>query len=241
MKSNEYEEKYMPLLEHIQELRDRIIVTLIIFTSILSICLLYAKEISLILQKPALGIKFLQLAPGEYLFVSVKIAAYISIILSSPFILYQIIQFIQPGLTKEENKYILPTSISALCLFFIGAVFSYTTIIPITLSFLIKYGSDVIEPVLSFDEYFNFISLTIFTTGFCFQLPIVQVILGLTNIINWQQMLKNWKYVTFLSTILSAIITPSTDPITQLLMTTTILVLYTFGILIIKTIQEPAK
>jgi len=109
---------------------------------------------------------------------------------------------------------------------------------PITLRFLIKYGSDVIEPVLSFDEYFNFISLTILTTGFCFQLPIIQVILGITNIISWQQMLKNWKYVTFLSTIISAIITPSTDPITQILMTTTILVLYSSGILIVKTVEK---
>jgi len=238
MKSTKYEEKYMPLLEHVKELRNRIMVTFFIFATILSICLIYTKEISLILQKPALGIKFLQLAPGEYLFVSLKIAAYIAIFISSPFVLYQIIQFVQPGLTKKENQYILPISICALCLFFIGAIFSYTTIIPITLNFLIKYGSDVIEPVLSFDEYFNFISLTIFTTGFCFQLPIIQVILGITNIVNWQQMLGNWKYVTFLSTIVSAIITPSTDPITQILMTATILVLYSSGILIVKTIEK---
>lgn len=241
MKSTEYEEKYMPLLEHVKELRNRIIITFFIFTTILSICLIYTKEISLILQKPALGIKFLQLAPGEYLFVSLKMATYIAICISSPFILYQIIKFVQPGLTKKENQYILPICISALCLFFIGAIFSYTTIVPITLNFLIKYGSDVIEPVLSFDEYFNFISLTIFTTGFCFQLPILQVILGITNIINWQQMLKNWKYVTFVSTIISAIITPSTDPITQIMMTTTILILYSSGIVIVKTLQESNK
>lgn len=238
MKSNKYEEKYMPLLEHVKELRNRILITFLIFMTILSLCLLYTKEISLILQKPALGIKFLQLAPGEYLFVSLKISAYIAIFITSPFILYQVIKFIQPGLTKKENKYLLPISISSLCLFFIGAVFSYTTIIPITLNFLIKYGSDVVEPVLSFNEYFNFISLTIFTTGFCFQLPILQIILGLTSIINWQEMLKNWKYVAFLSTIISAIITPSTDPITQLLMAVTILVLYASGILVVKTIQE---
>ncbi len=241
MNSTEYEEKYMPLLEHVKELRNRIIITLLIFTTILSMCLIYTKEISLILQKPALGIKFLQLAPGEYLFVSLKMSAYIAILFSSPFVLYQIIEFVKPGLTKKENKYILPISICSLCLFFIGAIFSYTTIVPITLNFLMKYGSDVIEPVLSFDEYFNFISLTIFTTGFCFQLPILQVILGITNVINWQKMLKNWKYVTFSSTIISAIITPSTDPITQLLMTTTILILYSLGILIVKTIQQSNK
>nr|YP_009395393.1 Sec-independent protein translocase component TatC [Polysiphonia infestans]ARW64373.1 Sec-independent protein translocase component TatC [Polysiphonia infestans] len=241
MESNKYEDKYMPLLEHIKELRNRVILSLFIFIIILSICLIYVKEISIILKEPALGIKFLQLAPGEYLFVSVKIATYIAIFTSSPFILYQIIQFTSPGLTHNENKYLTRISISSLCLFLFGTIFSYKTLIPITLSFFIKYGSEVIEPVWSFNEYFNFISFTILTTGFCFQLPILQIILGVTNVLNWKQMIKNWKYIAFISTIFSAIITPSTDPITQLFMTTTILVLYFSGIFILKTIETSKR
>nr|YP_009394560.1 Sec-independent protein translocase component TatC [Vertebrata thuyoides]ARW63122.1 Sec-independent protein translocase component TatC [Vertebrata thuyoides] len=231
------QDKEMPILEHIEELRNRILSTFCIFILLSSICMLYTKEIALILQKPALGIKFLQLAPGEYLFVSIKITIYLAITLSSPFGLYQILKFISPGLTKKENNYVVPTTIASLILFFLGAFFSYKILIPVTLNFFINYGSEIIEPVWSFDEYFNFISLTIFTTGFCFQLPIIQIILGSTNIIRWEKMLKNWKYVTFITTIISAIVTPSTDPVTQLFMTITLLMLYFSGIFILKTIK----
>nr|YP_009399933.1 Sec-independent protein translocase component TatC [Tolypiocladia glomerulata]ARW69752.1 Sec-independent protein translocase component TatC [Tolypiocladia glomerulata] len=238
MNQNENNEKYMTLIEHINELRNRILAVFLVFIFSLSICLLYVKDISIILEKPAINIKFLQLAPGEYLFVSVKIAIYLAIIISSPFALYQILKFISPGLTKQESKYILSTSISSLILFFIGLLFCYKLLIPITLNFLINYGAEIIEPVWSFDEYFSFISLTLFTTGFCFQLPIVQIILGITNIVKWQKMLENWQYVIFISTVVSAIITPSTDPVTQIFMTITILILYFSGIFILKTIQS---
>nr|YP_009399317.1 Sec-independent protein translocase component TatC [Kapraunia schneideri]ARW68923.1 Sec-independent protein translocase component TatC [Kapraunia schneideri] len=241
MKSVKYEEKYMTILEHLQELKQRILLTFLIFILVLSICIIYTKEISFILQQPALGIKFLQLAPGEYLFVSVKVASYAAIFIISPLILYQIIQFISPGLTRKENKYVIPTSICSLCLFFLGGIFSYKAIIPITINFLIGYGSDVVEPVWSFEEYFNFISLTLLTTGICFQLPILQVILGITNIVSWKEMLRKWKYITFISTIISAIITPSTDPLTQILMSITIIILYSCGIFIVKTLQKTTK
>nr|YP_009396616.1 Sec-independent protein translocase component TatC [Vertebrata australis]ARW65802.1 Sec-independent protein translocase component TatC [Vertebrata australis] len=237
MNNRKQKDEEMPILEHVQELRNRILSTLCIFTLSLSLCLLYTKDIALILQQPALGIKFLQLAPGEYLFVSIKISIYLAFILSSPFALYNILKFISPGLTQKESNYILPTTISSLILFFLGTIFSYKILIPVTLNFFINYGSEIIEPVWSFDEYFNFISITIFTTGFCFQLPIIQIILGSTNIVKWENMLKNWRYITFIATVISAIITPSTDPITQLFMTATLLVLYFSGIIVVRTIK----
>lgn len=230
--------KDMPIIEHLGELRARIINALVVFIAVTIVCLAYTKQITFILQKPALGIKFLQLAPGEYLFVSIKIAIYSSIIISSPFSIYQIIRFILPGLTKEESKYLIPILIGSIVLFFIGIFFSYIILIPITLKFLISYGSEIIEPFWSFDEYFNFILLIIFSTGMSFQIPVIQILLGLTNIINWEQMLQSWKYIAFISTILGAIITPSTDPITQICMTGTILILYFSGILILKLVKE---
>jgi len=190
------------------------------------------------LEQPASGIKFLQLAPGEYIFVSIKIAIYTAFIFSSPFIIYQIIKFILPGLTTKEALYIIPTLIASIILFFIGITFAYTILIPAALHFLINYGSDIVEPFWSFDEYFNFILILLFSTGLAFQIPIIQIILGLLNILSSQYMLEYWKYIVFLSTILSAIITPSTDPITQIFMVLAILSLYFSGILILKTLNK---
>nr|YP_010618705.1 Sec-independent protein translocase component TatC [Rhodomelopsis africana]WAX02718.1 Sec-independent protein translocase component TatC [Rhodomelopsis africana] len=237
MKQIYKKDKDMPIFEHLNELRSRIILSFIVFFVALIICIIYTKDITSILQKPAIGIKFLQLAPGEYLFVSIKISLYSAIVISSPFSIYQILQFILPGLTKKESLYVVPMIISSITLFFLGTLFSYKFLIPITLQFLINYGSELIEPIWSFDEYFNFVTLIILSTGLCFQIPIIQILLGITNIIKWENMLNKWKYIAFTATIAAAIITPSTDPITQICMTTTILILYFVGIIILKTIQ----
>lgn len=228
----------MPIIEHFIELRERILISLLVFIVILTISIIYSKQITFILQEPALGIKFLQLAPGEYLFVSIKIGVYSALLASSPFSLYQILLFILPGLTKKESSYIVPLFIGSVILFFCGIIFAYKILIPITLKFLINYGSDIVEPIWSFEEYFNFIILLLFSVGISFQIPILQIILGVTNIINKEKMLQSWKFIAFIATIIGAIITPSTDPITQSLMTIIILLLYFSGILTLKMIQK---
>lgn len=228
----------MPILDHFIELRERILISLTVFIIALVICIAYSKQITLILQEPAIGIKFLQLAPGEYLFVSIKIATYSAFIISSPFVLYQILLFILPGLTSAESKYLILLFTGSTLLFLSGIIFSYFVLVPITLQFLINYGSDIVEPVWSLEEYFNFIILILFSVGLSFQIPILQIILGITNIVKKEDMLKSWKYVAFIATIIGAIITPSTDPITQSLMTITIILLYFSGIFTLKIIQK---
>nr|CRF40129.1 Sec-independent protein translocase component TatC [Laurencia snackeyi] len=241
MKKTNYNKKdksYMPIIEHFTELRERILVSLLVFIVTLTISITYSKQITFVLQEPATGIKFLQLAPGEYLFVSIKIGVYSALLASSPFSLYQILLFILPGLTKKESSYIIPISIGSIILFFCGIIFGYKILIPITLKFLINYGSDIVEPIWSFEEYFNFIIVLLFSVGVSFQIPILQIILGITNIINKERMLQSWKYIAFIATIIGAIITPSTDPITQSLMTMIILLLYFSGILTLTVIQK---
>nr|QCI04644.1 Sec-independent protein translocase component TatC [Apoglossum ruscifolium] len=228
----------MSIIEHLEELRVRFGIVFTIFCTITTLFLINIKNISFILEKPALGIKFLQLAPGEYIFVTIKMSVYAGIIFSSPFAIYQIILFILPGLTNKEALYIIPTLIMSIILFFIGLIFSYKILIPAALNFLISYGSDIVEPLWSFEEYFNFILLLSFSTGLAFQIPIIQILLGLFNILSSNNMLYYWKYVIFISTIIGAIITPSTDPITQIFMSLAILILYLSGILILKSLKK---
>nr|YP_009511470.1 Sec-independent protein translocase component TatC [Gracilariopsis mclachlanii]AXI97347.1 Sec-independent protein translocase component TatC [Gracilariopsis mclachlanii] len=230
--------KQMSILEHLEELRQRIFSAFIIFIIITIICFIYMKNISYILQQPAIGIKFLQLAPGEYLFTSIKVAIYTGLLISSPFTIYQITLFILPGLTSKESSFIIPVLLSSIILFFTGILFAYIILVPAALNFLISYGNDIVEPIWSFEQYFNFILLLLFSTGVAFQIPIIQIILGILNIFSSQQMASYWKYITFISTIIAAILTPSTDPITQIVMSLAILFLYTSGILILKTLKK---
>jgi len=97
------------------------------------------------------------------------------------------------------------------------------------LKFFIDYSSTVIEPFWSFDQYLDFILLIFYSTGLAFQIPIVQLILGLTKIISAKQMLSVWKYVILGSTIVGAVLTPSTDPITQIALSSAIVILYFLG------------
>ena len=196
------------------------------------------KEISVLLQKPAVGVKFLQLTPGEYFFSSFKISIYTGLIISSPFIIYQITLFILPGLTIKEKQLFLPILISSILLFFIGIYFSFKILIPAALHFFINYGYDIVEPIWSFEQYFNLILILLISTGFAFQIPIIQVIIGLLEITSSKDMLNYWRYILLLSTVISAILTPSTDPITQILLSTAILGLYFIGIFILQFLNK---
>jgi len=190
------------------------------------------------LELPVSNVKFFQLSPGEYFASTIKISFYTGILFSSPFLISQLILFLLPGLTIDEKKIILPILISSLILFLLGLLFSYYTLIPAALNFFLAYSDEVIEPFWSFDQYFEFILTLFYSTGIAFQIPILQILLGLLDIISVQQMLAAWRYVILISTIIGAILTPSTDPLTQLLLSFAILFLYFSGLGILSLIKN---
>ena len=228
----------LPFSEHLEELRQRIF--LVFGTILLLTCFSFIEVKSLvkILELPVNNVKFFQVAPGEYFISTIKISFYTGVLFSSPFIISQLILFLLPGLTKKETKIVLPLLISSLILFGFGLAFSYYTLIPAALNFFLDYSEEVLEPFWSFDQYFEFILVLFYSTGLAFQIPILQILLGLLNIISPKQMLDAWRYVILLSTVLGAILTPSTDPLTQLLLSLAILLLYFSGLGILFLIKN---
>jgi sec-independent protein translocase protein TatC len=229
IKMNLVDDDEMALSEHIEEFSQRLVFCLIFLLFATLICFADVKEIVRIFQAPAVGVKFLQFAPGEYFFASVKIAVFCGILVSSPLILYQLLLYLIPGLTKNERDIILPVSFGSGILFIVGLIFSYFFLVPAALRFFISYGSEVVEPFWSFDQYFDFIAVLLFATGLAFQVPAVQVVLGLLGIVTGEKMLSAWKYVIVICTIVAAVITPSTDPVTQILLSSALLSLYLGG------------
>jgi len=219
----------MALSEHIEEFSQRLIFCLVILIIATLICFADVKEIVKIFQAPAIGIKFLQFSPGEFFFASIKIAAFCGILISSPALIYQILLYILPGMTKNERNIVLPVIFSSSILFIIGLLFSYFFLVPAALTFFINYGADIVEPFWSFEQYFDFVAVLIFTTGLAFQVPVIQVVSGVLGLVSGKTMLQAWKYVVVLATIISAIITPSTDPVTQLLLSVALIMLYLSG------------
>lgn len=226
----------MSLFDHLEELRQRIFYALIAVVLSVIGCFAFVKPIVQLLEVPAKGVKFLQLAPGEFFFVSLKVAGYSGLLVASPFILYQIIQFVLPGLTRRERRLIGPVVLGSSVLFFLGLGFSYTALVPAALNFFINYGADVVEQAWSIDRYFEFILLLMFCTGIAFQIPVIQLLLGILGIVSSAQMLSGWRYVVLGAVILGAVLTPSTDPVTQSLLAGAVLLLYFGGIGAVKLI-----
>ena len=148
----------------------------------------------------------LQLAPGEFLFVAIKVAGYSGLIVSFPYIIYQIILFISPGLTKREKSLILPVVFGSGVLFFLGLIFSWCILVPAAINFFITFGADIVEPTWSIERYFDFVLLLMSSTAIAFQLPVLQFILGSLGIITTEKMISNWKIVVISSAILSCLL-----------------------------------
>ena len=228
----------LPFPEHIEELRQRIFLLFWIILLLTCIAFIEVKDLVKILELPVQNVKFFQISPGEYFISTIKISFYTGLLFSSPFVIGQLILFLLPGLTKKETKIILPLLLSSLILFGLGLAFSYYTLIPAALNFFLNYSEEVLEPFWSFDQYFEFILVLFYSTGLAFQIPILQILIGLLNIVSAKQMLGAWRYIILLSTILGAILTPSTDPLTQLLLSLAILLLYFSGLGILFLIKN---
>jgi len=228
----------MSIFDHLEELRQRIFYALIAVAVTVIGCFLAVKPIVQLLEVPAHGVKFLQLAPGEYFFVSMKVAGYSGLVLASPFVLYQIIQFVLPGMTRRERRLLIPVMLGSSVLFAAGLGFAYILLIPAALNFFISYGADVVEQLWSIDKYFEFVLLLLFSVGLAFQIPVIQLLLGALGIISSQKMLSGWRYVIIGSVVLGAILTPSTDPFTQSLLAGAVLGLYFGGIGLVKLVGK---
>ncbi len=222
--------KEMSFNDHLEELRQRILNSIYSVLICIFFSFIVIKPLISFIEIPAKDIRLLQLSPGEFLFVAIKVAGYSGIIISLPYIVYQITLFIIPGLTKKEQRFLIPAIAGSGLLFFVGLLFSWWILVPAAISFFIKFGSEIVEPIWSIERYFDFVLLLMASTAIAFQLPVLQFILGSLGIITADKMISNWRIVILSSAILSAIITPSTDPLTMSLLSISIVLLFFIGV-----------
>ena len=228
-KKLEVNSSIMPFSDHLEELRQRILNSIFATLICIVFSFLVIKPLIQFLEIPSKNIRLLQLSPGEFLFVAIKVAGYSGLIVALPYIIYQVILFVSPGLTEKEKSLIFPAFLASGILFFLGLLFSWWILVPAAISFFIKFGADIVEPIWSIEKYFDFVLLLMSSTALAFQLPVLQFILGSLGIITTQKMLSSWRLVVISSAILSAIITPSTDPLTMSLLSISIVFLFFIG------------
>jgi sec-independent protein translocase protein TatC len=232
----------MTLVEHLEELRWRILRSLVAVVVGAGLCLLFVRPLVRWLEMPAAGVRFLQLAPGEFLLVSLKVAGYAGLTLALPWVLFELLAFVLPGLTRRERRLVAPAVAGSSLLFLAGLAFAWWALVPAALRFLVSYGADVVEPIWSIERYLDFVLLLMVATALAFQLPVLQLLLGALGLIDAPTMLRAWRWVVLGSALAGAVLTPSTDPITMLLLGGAITALYLVGVgLVALSGPRPAK
>ncbi|KAJ8622925.1 hypothetical protein MRB53_031454 [Persea americana] len=232
------DDKEMSIFDHLEELRQRLFVSVLAVGGAMLGCFVFSKELILLLEAPvsSQGVRFLQLSPGEFFFTTLKVSGYCGLLVGSPVILYEIIAFILPGLTKAERRFLGPIVFGSSVLFYAGIFFSYSVLAPAALSFFVSYAEGAVESLWSIDQYFEFVLVLLFSTGLSFQVPVIQILLGQTGLVSGDQMLSIWRYVVVGAVIVAAVLTPSTDPLTQMLLAGPLLGLYLGGAWAVKAI-----
>uniref|UniRef100_A0A2P2JLX2 Sec-independent protein translocase protein TATCic n=1 Tax=Rhizophora mucronata TaxID=61149 RepID=A0A2P2JLX2_RHIMU len=172
------DDKEMSLFDHLEELRQRMFVSVLAVGGAILGCFAFSKELVMILEAPVKtqGVRFLQLAPGEFFFTTLKVSGYCGLLLGSPVILYEIIAFVLPGLTRSERRFLGPIVLGSSILFYAGIVFSYLVLTPAALNFFVSYAEGAVESLWSIDQYFEFVLVLMFSTGLSFQVNLCCVL-----------------------------------------------------------------
>ena len=229
----------MSFLEHLEELRRRIIYALIAVGIGFFACWAYAERIYEIIQRPVIqalkhnGIpeKLGYLNPTEPFNLYLKTAFLAGLFVASPFVLYQVWMFISPGLYRNEKRYVLPFMFSTIFLFLGGGYFGYKIVFPAALDFLIGYGRQF-QPMITVGEYTDLFLTVILGLGVVFELPILVFFLSLMGVISAGWMWRNVRYSILVIFIIAAVLTPTTDILNMCIFAAPMVALYLLSILV---------
>ncbi len=242
-KSEEFEseEKEMNFFDHIGELRKRIIFSLIYLVLGSALAGIFINEImDYILLNPAkqVGLSLQNLRPFGQPFLYFKVIFVVGIIAAFPMILFELWKFIKPGLYLKEVKWVrYITFFTSLC-FFAGVAFAYFLMIPSMLNFAAQFGSEEIKNIIDINEYFSFITMMLLASGLLFEMPMVTFVLSRVGILTPAFMRKYRRHSVVVILILAAVLTPTPDPISQLIFAAPLFILYELSILISKIAEK---
>ncbi|MEW5422990.1 twin-arginine translocase subunit TatC [Amorphus sp. 3PC139-8] len=239
-----------PLIDHIIELRGRLMKALIAIAIAFVVCFYFASDIFNILVVPyeqaageSKSIELIYTAPQEYFFTQLKLALFGALFLAFPIIASQIYMFVAPGLYRNERKAFVPFLIATPILFFIGACLVYFVVMPLAMNFFLSMEQDggagkaSIQLLPRVSEYLGLIMILIFAFGLVFQLPVVLTLLARAGMVTAPELKKRRKYAVVIAFILAAVLTPP-DPISQISLAVPALLLYEISIIAVRYVER---
>jgi sec-independent protein translocase protein TatC len=233
--------KYMTIMEHLQELRYRLIVSAATVVATTGASIYFAGRMLNFLKEPAedRSDAFLLIftEPMEGIVAHFRIALMAGITFAMPMLIYQGLRFVTPALTGKEKRWLYSIVFGATLAFAAGVAFAYYVALPPALGFLLNYPEDVAEPHIKLGSYVDFVTRLLLWTGIIFETPLLIMGLARLGIVTSRQLLRFWRYAIVGAFVVAAIVTPSIDPVTQSLVAGPLIVLYLAGVVLARLVE----
>ncbi len=222
----------MSLMEHLAELRIRLIRSAIALTVSFIVAYYFHERLFAIVTHPIdqLNYPLNYTHPTDPLNLYLKTSLYGGAIIAAPFILYQVWLFISPGMYAKEKRYFVPFMVATVTLFFSGAYFGYRWVLPATLKVLIGDFGHKFHPIITIEDYNSFFLSIIFGLGITFELPILIFFLSLFGIVDGRFLVRHLRYAVLIIFVIAAVICPLPDPLSMCLFASPMLVLYALSV-----------
>ena len=234
------DDKVMSLVDHLTELRRRIIISILAIAAGTALGFVLAPDAIRILKAPVAETLFFT-APGGAFFLQLKLALMIGIAVASPIVLYQLWAFVSPGLTPHERRVARPWIPLALVFLVLGIGVAYA-ILPLTVQFLLGFRiPGVVEPLITTDAYFGFVTTMFLAFGLVMQFPIVLVLLSKVGLVTVQRLRRNRRYVFVGIFVVAVVVTPGGDPFSPLIMAAVMYPLYELTIRLVARSERGAE
>ena len=239
--ADDLEDSRMPFIEHLRELRDRVRKAGIFFMAAFGLCWYFSTQIFQWLEGPLRGawdeaklgpFKTNYKALTEPFWVSMSIGLWAGIFVASPFIFYQLWKFIAPGLYKRERKITVLFSVCSALFFVSGALFCYYFVLDRLYSFLLSYSTEDLQPMIVMGEYLDLTRDMMLAFGAVFELPLLILFLAMVGLVTHRGLWKFNRWFVVIAFVVGAILTPSPDVVSQLMMATPMIVLYNLSIVL---------
>jgi sec-independent protein translocase protein TatC len=230
----------LTVVEHLDELRSRIIVSLLAFGVIFAVCFWQNHAILSVLNDPLPnGKEPVTLGVAEGFMTTFTVCAYTALVLALPILLYQVYAFVLPAFTPKERQVAGPMLLMVPFLFIAGVVFSYFVVVPNAVHFLLNFNADEFNTQIRAREYYSFVTMSLAALGIMFQIPVGVLILTRAGIVSADTLAKNRRYAILVIAVL-AMLLPGVDPITMIIEMLPLVVLFEVSILLARAFGRPS-